>query len=359
MRTSYVAAFLVALGIVALTTPLVLAWSRRLQLFDQPDGERKVHTRPIPRTGGLSIAAGVLLPLVALALYNNDFSTELRQDGGRLLAFVGGLLTILALGAYDDLRGVGAWGKLAVQCAVGVVLWHSDLRVESISLFDQPLTLGWSSLPLTMLWVAAFINAMNLIDGLDGLAAGVAFFASVSLFAIALIDGSGFLALVAATTGGAAAGFLLFNFSPALIFMGDSGSMTLGYVFAAAGLWSASKRTSALALVLPLLSMGVPIADTGFAFVRRMLAGRSPFHSDRGHIHHRLIGGGLSHRQAVLTIYGACVLLSCGAIALRATEDMSVGISILALCIVGAVALQLWVRHRSRAQAAPTESSGP
>ncbi len=332
---------------MALATPIVLDWSRRLGLYDQPDADRKVHDRPIPRTGGLAIAAGLLVPFIGLAFWGNDFSAELRQDEERLVAFIGGFAAILGLGVYDDIKGVGAWGKLSVQMLVGMLLWTSELRVSTLTVFDHYIDLGLWSLPLTMLWVAGFVNAMNLIDGLDGLAAGVAFFASASLFGVALIDNSPFLALMGAVTAGAALGFLLFNFSPAMIFMGDSGSMILGYVFAVAGLWSASKRASAFALGLPLVAMGLPLADTAVAFVRRALSGRSPFQADRGHIHHRLLDLGLSHRQAVLIIYGVCVALTATAILLRITEDLAVGGSILALALTVTVSTRIWMRRRN------------
>ena len=355
IRKSFIAAFLISAGVVALTTPLVLAFARRFQLFDAPDGERKVHIAPTPRLGGLAIAAGIMAPIIGLAFLSNDFSEELRNDSGRLVAFLGGACAILTLGIYDDIKGVGAWGKLGVQSLVGLVLWESDLRVTTVTIFDQVVQLGLWSLPLTVLWVAGFINAMNLIDGLDGLAAGVAFFASLSLFAIAQLDGNGFLALMAATTAGAALGFLVFNYSPALIFMGDAGSMTFGYIFAVAGLWSASKRASMMGLALPLVALGVPMFDTGLAFFRRAAAGSSPFRSDRKHIHHQLLAGGLSQRQAVGVIYVVCCVLTAAAITIRATDDMRVGVLFGGLTIVTVVIVRNWMRRRN---ARPRPASG-
>ncbi len=350
IRKSFIAAFLVAMGVVALTTPIVLALARRYKLFDDPDGERKVHVAPTPRLGGIAIVAGILAPIIALAFWSNDFAEELRSDSGRLVAFLGGAFAILALGLYDDIKGVGAWGKLGVQSLVALVLWESDLRVTTITFFDHTVPLGLWSLPLTIVWVAGFINAMNLIDGLDGLAAGVAFFASLSLFAIAQLDGNGFLALMAATTAGAALGFLVFNYSPAMIFMGDAGSMTFGYIFAVAGLWSASKRASLMGLALPMVALGVPMFDTGFAFFRRAAAGRSPFRSDRNHIHHQLVAYGLSQRQAVGMIYVVCCVLTAGTIMLRATDDLRVGALFGGLTVVTIVAMRLWLRKHGAAK---------
>lgn len=316
MRT-FLVAFLMALGIAAILTAPVLHLSRRWRLFDPPDGDRKIHTNPMPRTGGISIAFGFAAPLVGLLFWGNNFALELRDDKARIAAFFVGLLSILGLGVYDDIKGCGAWGKLLVQTAVAVLLWQVGLRFETVNLFGQPFEFGLSSLPLTVLWVTGIINAMNLIDGLDGLAAGVAFFAAAALFVLAMQDGNNMLGLFAAALAGSVLGFLFYNFSPALIFMGDSGSMTIGYVFATAALWSACKRSTALALLLPILALGLPIADTALAFVRRAISGRSPFHSDRKHIHHRLLDMGLSQRQAVLVLYLVCCVLTAAVIMIR------------------------------------------
>lgn len=316
MRT-YLVAFLLSLGIAAMTTPPVLLFSKRFRLLDAPDGDRKIHTTPTPRTGGIAIALGFLAPLVGLLFFRNTFALELKENITRIIAFFGGALAILALGVVDDLRGCGAWPKLAVQTAVAVALWQAGLRFESINLFGTTYSFGLVSLPLTVLWVTGVINAMNLIDGLDGLAAGVGFFAAVSLFTNAWLDGNAVLVLFASAIAGSLLGFLFYNFSPALIFMGDSGSMTIGYVFATAALWSASKRSTALALFLPALALGLPLADTALAFVRRAIVGKSPFQSDRMHIHHRLVDAGMSHRQAVLVLYLVCSLLTGAALMLR------------------------------------------
>ncbi len=317
MRT-FLVAFLMALGIAALTTSPVLHLARWLRLFDEPDGVRKIHSNAIPRLGGIALAAGYLSPLVALLFYTNTFATELREHDTRLHAFFLGALAILGLGIYDDIRGCGAWAKLGVQSAVALLLWSVGLRFDSFSLMGTAYELGVLSLPITMLWVAGIINAINLIDGMDGLAAGVAVFASLALFIIAVMDGNPILALFASVLGGACLGFLLYNFSPALIFMGDSGSMGIGYMFAVASLWTVSKRSTALALLLPVVALGLPIADTFLAFGRRAIRGRSPFHSDREHIHHRLLDRGLSPRQAVLLLYVICGVLTAVVVALRA-----------------------------------------
>jgi UDP-GlcNAc:undecaprenyl-phosphate/decaprenyl-phosphate GlcNAc-1-phosphate transferase len=333
---TFLVAFLLGLGVSSLATPLVLRFARARKLFDVPDGARKIHARAIPRLGGVAITAGFVVPLLAVLFAPNRLGAALHADTDRLIAFIVGMAGIVGLGIVDDLKGVGAWGKLSVQATVGVVLWWGGLSFDQITVLDHPIELGVLSLPFTIIWVAALVNAMNLIDGLDGLAAGVAFFAAFSLFTIALIDNNAILALFAAALAGSVLGFLLYNFSPALIFMGDTGSMTIGYIFAACALWSTSKRSTALSLLLPVVALGVPVLDTLFAFARRALTGRSPFSSDRGHIHHRLLDVGMTQGQAVLALYTVCVVLSVGAIVIRTTDDLRYGGVLIAL--LGALA---------------------
>ena len=362
MRTQVVAFFL-SLGVSALMTPIVLRLSRRFNLFDEPDGDRKIHTGKIPRLGGIGIALGLLAPLLGLLFHTNDYAIVLRGDELRLSAFFVGLFAIVGLGLYDDLHGAGAILKLTVQCMVGALLWYAGVTIKRMVLFDQVIEFGIWSLPLTMLWVAGLINAMNLIDGLDGLAGGVAFFAAISLFVIAWFDGNIILGLFGAAIAGSVMGFLLYNFAPAMIFMGDAGSMTIGYVFAVAALWSAAKRSTVMALMLPVIALGVPILDTLFAFTRRAATGRSPFRSDRGHIHHRLLDAGLSHRQAVLAIYAVCCVLTGAAVVMRATEDPVSGLMLLGLAVALAVTARAMfrlaraVRSREQAPAAEPESA--
>ena len=332
MRTQIVAFFL-SIGIAALATPLILRMSRKLGLYDVPDGARKVNEEPVPRLGGIAIAAGFAAPLIGLLFYTNTYALELRVEHARIVSFFIGFAAILALGLYDDLRGLGAWSKLIVQCSVGVVLWAGGLSFETVQIMGETIHFGVFSLPMTVVWVAAIVNAMNLIDGLDGLAGGVAFFASVSLFVIAWMDHNTILALFGACLAGASLGFLLYNFEPALIFMGDSGSMAIGYVFASAAPWDWGKRTTAMAMILPIIALGLPIFDTVFAFGRRAMAGRSPFSSDRGHIHHRLLDAGFSHRQSVLLLYVVCAALTAVVVVLRATEDPTWGAVMAGLAI--------------------------
>ena len=357
MRTQIVA-FLLSLGVSAVLTPFVLRFARRFKLYDDPDGVRKIHTGEIPRLGGIAIAAGFLTPLIGLLFYSNVYTVELKEDELRLTVFLIGIAAIIALGIYDDLKGCGAGLKLVVQGLIGVLLWYGGISFKTIYIFDQTISFGWLSLPLTMLWVAGVINAMNLIDGLDGLAGGVAFFAAISLFSIAWLDGDPILALFGAALAGSALGFLLYNFAPAMIFMGDTGSMMIGYAFAAAALWSAEKRTTAMAMMLPALALGLPLFDTLYAFVRRIIQRKSPFESDREHIHHRLLDAGLSHRNAVLVLYGVCVVLTVAAVVMRSTDDPTYGMVVLTLATSIFIATR-WMFRRSRRIRKESDASKP
>jgi len=333
MRTLVIAALL-SLGITALLTPLVWRTAMRLGFFDAPDGDRKIHTRPIPRLGGIAIAAGVFAPLIGLLIYNNYYSLCLASEPARFAAFFVGAAAILGLGLYDDVVGANAWKKLLVQVSVGTVLYFGGLQFSGFSLLGYQVELGLWALPFTIIWVVAIINAMNLIDGLDGLAAGVAFIAAATLFATSVMDDNYLLALFAAAIGGSMLGFLFYNFAPALIFMGDAGSLFVGYVFAVASLWTTAKTTTLIATLVPMLALGLPLTDTAFAFARRIVAHRSPFTSDRQHLHHRLLAAGYNQRQAVLILYGICVCLALGALVLKENQDPAFAAVLVAVGVV-------------------------
>lgn len=349
MRT-YSIAFLLSFGVAALITPLVLRFATWLRLYDEPDGDRKIHAEAIPRLGGIAMAVAFALPLFGMYAVPNSMYAVLHGNESKLFSFAAGAACIIGLGIADDLRGVGAKTKLAVQCVAGLILWLGGISFEKITILGQTVVVGAFSLPLTMLWVATLVNAMNLIDGLDGLAAGVAFFTSFTLFTLALIDGNALLAVVSVCVAGATLGFLLYNFSPALIFMGDTGSMLLGYVFAACGLWATAKRSTALSLLLPAVAMGLPLFDTIFAFARRAISGRSPFSSDRAHIHHRMLDLGLNQRQVALGLYLVCVVLAATAITIRITDDLRYGAILVALVIAISGASRAMQTRRIRAE---------
>lgn len=314
---TYPAAFLLSLLVAAGLTPLVCRWAHKRGWFDLPTEARKVHTRPIPRLGGLAVAAAFFAPLAGLAIYTNRISGLLYADGPMFAAFCGGALAILGLGVYDDLKGASAKLKLVVQALVAIGIWVAGFRIELLgNPFGSAFELGFLSLPLTMLWTVGIVNALNLIDGLDGLASGMALSACVVLFGVAFVDNAVLLCLLTAALAGSLVGFLFHNFNPAKIFLGDSGSMLLGFILATISMWTQRKGATAAALLIPVIALGVPILDTTLSFLRRVARKQSPFKADREHMHHRLLALGLSHRGAVFTLYTVSAVFALAGLAL-------------------------------------------
>jgi UDP-GlcNAc:undecaprenyl-phosphate GlcNAc-1-phosphate transferase len=339
---TYLVAFLVAL-MVALALTLVvrnraLAWG----LLDQANSSRKVHARPIPRLGGIGIVGGFFAPLCALFLVDSAVGNQFRAQTALVWGLFGGGLGVAVLGLYDDLRGAGAKLKFSVQLALALGLYALGFRIELIANpFGPPVPLGMLSLPFTVLWVVGVINALNLIDGLDGLAGGVAFFGVGTNFILALSRGDVLLCLVMAALAGAILGFLVFNFNPASIFMGDTGSMFLGVVLAAVSIKTSAKSGTAVAMLVPVMSLGLPIMDTLLAMVRRTVLGRPMFSADKEHIHHRMMSRlVLSHRSAVLVLYGLCALFTLTALGLHWANTAQSAMLLTGMAVVVAVLMR-------------------
>ncbi len=298
-------AFVTALVVTAALTPLVRHFALAAGAVDEPTA-RRVHTRRVPRLGGVAIVVGFMAPLAALFVLRTGFArVELFRNHTLLAGLLAGAVVMATLGFVDDVSGVGAKRKLLVQTVAACCAYAGGLRIGSLSLpFVGEVTLGWLSLPATILWIAAVANALNLIDGLDGLAGGVAFFACVTNFVVAYLSHNLMICLFSVALAGAILGFLIYNFNPATIFMGDSGSLFLGYVLATMSLLGSSSQKSptAIAILVPLLALGLPLMDMLLAMMRRFLERRSIFAADRGHLHHRLLDLGLTHRRAVLVL---------------------------------------------------------
>jgi UDP-GlcNAc:undecaprenyl-phosphate GlcNAc-1-phosphate transferase len=332
---TYVSSFLVAAIASAVLTPLARRLAFRFNVVSTPGG-RHVHGQTIPRLGGLAIFGGAMLTLIGgyfLGTLREVLATEEEWRGLGLLV---GSSVMFGLGARDDFRSVRALHKLFVQILAAAIAWSFGFRIDVI---DLPLlgsfSMGVFSLPVTAFWIVGIINAVNLIDGLDGLAAGVVFFAGITNFAVAYLQGTTFVAIVMATVAGAVLGFLFFNFNPARIFMGDSGSYFLGFVLAVCSIAGPLQKASAtVSIAVPIMALGVPIIDTLLAMVRRLLERRPIFSPDRGHIHHRLLDMGITHRRAVLIIYGTTVALCIGAIATAFGRNWQVGAAVLGVSAV-------------------------
>lgn len=298
-----IAGLLSALTAFALT-PRVRRFAWTVGAVDFP-GARRVNTRAVPRMGGLAIVAG-FVPTVLL----------IEPPELRLLGILTGALMIAILGAADDLLNLSPWQKLLGQTLAAAVALRAGLRIAAVSTLFGPSPfrpLDVLSVPLSLLWIVGCTNAVNLIDGLDGLAVGVSAIASSAMLAVALLLGEREAALLLAALSGACLGFAPWNRSPASIFMGDVGAQFLGFVLATSSILGLFKRPAAVGFLTPLLAMGLPLCDTTFAFLRRIAHGRSPFAADRGHLHHRLLAAGYSQRQAVAILLGIsalCALLS-------------------------------------------------
>ena len=292
-------------------TYVVRERARRARLFDPTDA-RKLHTRAIPRVGGIAIFWSVSLALLAMTLLAGFDGAGL--SGTKLLVILVGGAAIHVLGLFDDLRQIRARYKFAVQIAIAVGIFMAGVRIDTIALpLLGQISFGpFAALLFTIFWFVGITNAFNLIDGLDGLASGAAMFALTTMFVVATINGQAGAALVTLAVAGATLGFLRYNFHPASIFLGDSGSLYLGFMLAGIGAISSQKGSTVVAIAIPLVSLGLPVLDTGLAIVRRFLRGQPIFTADRGHIHHRLLGLGHSPAKVALLMYAGCAILALG-----------------------------------------------
>jgi UDP-GlcNAc:undecaprenyl-phosphate GlcNAc-1-phosphate transferase len=338
-----IAGFVLACLVTLATTPLVRAYARRRGVVDRPEA-RRVNTRAVARGGGIAIAVGfVAVSLVMLELnygLGMNFVDEPAGVGAlQIAALLGGAVLAAGIGLFDDFLQLRARWQLLGQLALACAAVALGVTVASVNFPAVPGgTLRFAG-PIaaiaTVLWIVGMINSINFIDGLDGLSTGIALIAAVTLGTISLGLGTTaepFVALFCFILAGALAGFLRWNFHPASIFSGTSGIMFVGYSLAVLSVLGAGK------IAVALLVLGVPIMDTFWIIVRRMAARRSPFGADRGHIHHRLLDLGLSHRDTVLVIYGVCVLLAILSLALSGTGQMY---AFLGLVVVFGLALFL------------------
>ena len=282
-------------------TPLVRRWSERYGLVDRPNAARKLHTRPTPRTGGIAIGLScvVAVGLLMVSPLNGAASISLPLT----INLVPAALTIFVVGLLDDLVGLRPWHKLCGQAVAAGLAYMGGVQVAGVPGFSAH---GLWTLPITMVWLIACSNAFNLLDGMDGLATGIGLFASFTTLAAALMHGNAALAMATAPLVGALFAFLRYNFNPASIFLGDSGSLTVGFLLGCfAALWG-QKSATLLGMTAPLMALAVPLLDTGVSIVRRFLRHQPIFGADRSHLHHRLLDRGLSTRQAVMVLYGVC-----------------------------------------------------
>ena len=284
-------------------TPVVIRLGRKFALVDAT-GIRKVHSRPIPRIGGVAIVLSALVLILAMLFLNNGVGLAFRNVRLQVVALLAASIVMFIIGLFDDVIGLRARIKLLVQLLAAVVLCSCGIRISSFALGDwHTFEFGLLSWPITIFWIVGITNAVNLIDGLDGLAAGISAIACGVIAILAIHSGQVVMGVIMLALLGSLTGFLFFNFNPAKIFMGDCGSLFLGFMLAGASVAYAGKSTTIVGLGLPMLALGVPIFDTLFSMLRRVLERRSLFAPDSKHIHHRLMDIGLGQRHVVIFIY--------------------------------------------------------
>ena len=329
----------VAFAVAYLITPQVKRFAEAVGAIDVPRDSRRVHNHPIPRMGGLAIFLGFVLSMILFV----DMTTQVM---GLLL----GAVIIAVMGALDDIISLNAWIKLVGQLLAAGVAIRCGIVVDAISNFTPSggttfLQSSWLSVPLTVLWIVACTNAVNLIDGLDGLAVGVSAISSLTMLLVSLCVADPAVSVILAALTGACIGFLPYNLNPAKIFMGDVGSQLLGFVLSTASIIGLFKFHAIITFLVPLLALAVPLADTVFAFFRRILHGQSPFHADRGHFHHRLLAMGMNQKQAVAVLYGVSAVLGLIAV-LLAGESVALRIVCIAAAFLISITVWLFVfRH--------------
>lgn len=326
-----IVAFLVSFA----ATPIVKQLAFKIGALDIPKDNRRMHKKPIPVIGGLAIFYGFIVAILCFC----------EIDKGVQGILIGSVI-IVALGLLDDVMDLKPIYKLIVQIiAAAIVVAHG----VTIDHFTNPnffsdvryISLGIWSVPITIIWIVGVTNAVNLIDGLDGLAVGVSSISSISLLVVALITGETNLAIIAAAIAGAGFGFYPYNMYPASIFMGDTGATFLGFVLSSISILGLFKSYAVISFAIPFLILGLPIFDTGFAIVRRLLNGQSPMSADRGHLHHRLIDLGFNQKQSVSILCIASGLLSLSAVVFMLSGAFRAILLILSVLLLAYVAVKL------------------
>ena len=344
MTTQLALKMLAALAVAAvvsfLTTPMVKSLAYKVGAIDVPKDNRRMHKTPIPRLGGLAIFIAFLLTVLIFA----DIDRPIR---GILL----GAVMIVVLGVLDDILTLKALPKLLVQiAAAAMAVYHGCV----IQFFSNPnvfsdatyISLGWLSVPVTIIWIVAITNAVNFIDGLDGLAVGVSAISTAALVVIALF--------------GACLGFIPYNMNPAKIFMGDTGSTFLGYILATLSVTGLFKLYAIISFAVPFLILGLPIFDICFAFLRRIARGQNPMVADRGHVHHRLIDMGFSQKQAVAIVYMLTAILGLAAVLLTSSGELKALILIGAVFVVAAIGVKvIFSGHKPKQHPSASEDAEP
>lgn len=302
-------------------TPPVRVLAFLIGAVDVPTDSRRMHIKPTPRIGGLAIFFGFAVASLVFGNLNRE-----------LITILAGGLVLVVLGVIDDVKRLGAWTKFFVQIAVACFAVGMGVKIDYISLFGGRFEFGFLSIPITILWIVALTNAINLLDGLDGLACGVSAIMSLSILGVVLIQKDFTSAILTAVLAGACFGFLPYNMNPARIFMGDTGALFLGYTLSIISIQGMFKLHTVISFIVPLSLFALPLLDTAAAFFRRLFKKESPFSPDRKHLHHKLVDLGFTQKEAVRLLYAVCGML--GLVAITFTEGMFGGLRVVKAVVV-------------------------
>ena len=326
-------------SICFLLTPLVRNLMHRVGVLDKPDRHRKVHTRPIPRIGGVPIALAVVLSLALVSLISDSGAELFHTVLGQIMPLLPAACLVFVIGLLDDLYDLRPWQKLLGQLAAATWIYVHGFRIESIAGFAFGDS-HWILYPLTVAWLLACTNAFNLIDGIDGLVSGVGFFATATMLISALLHGNMELLILTVPLAAALLAFLRYNFNPASIFLGDSGSLLIGFLLGSYSIIWSYKSATILGMTAPILALSFPIAETVISVTRRVLLGTPVFGADRGHIHHRLLERGLGPKQAAVLVYAIAGLGAGVALIMSTPGARDKGAILILFCIVSWIGFQ-------------------
>ncbi|WP_026486373.1 glycosyltransferase family 4 protein [Caldanaerobius polysaccharolyticus] len=324
----YILAFITAFVLTCAFTPFAKKLAYKIKAIDVPKDERRVHKQPVPLLGGLSIYLSFMMGAIIFAHKNPH-----------IIGLLIGSTIIMLVGIIDDKYELNPVAKLIgqIMAAIVVIMYGMTIKVVS-NPFGESFNLGLWAYPVTLIWIVAITNTLNLIDGLDGLAAGVSGIASLSLFIVSILNHRDLAAILTIVLAGSSLGFLPFNFNPAKIFMGDTGALLLGFILSVISVEGAIKGAAAIAIVVPVLVLGLPIFDMVVSIIRRSINGMPIMQADKGHIHHRLLAMGMSQRRAVIYMYIMCVVLGISAIVVSAASTLTGIFVVLAVILMAFIA---------------------
>ena len=338
--------FVIAVTIGFAATLVVRAVARRAGVVDRADGFRKTQKDAIPLLGGVAVFVAFWGSMLACRGVSWRSGLAIFLGNGDTWFMLGGAAAVLLLGLIDDVWGLRARWKLLGTFLVSLAMYAWGYRIGAIgNPFGEAIELGWLALPVTVFWFMGCMHALNLIDGLDGLATGVTIFAAATVFLAGMMFGNAGASFLAAALAGSCLGFLLLNFHPASIYLGDCGSLLLGFLLACIGLRGAQKSQMVVALLIPVIAFGLPIMDTSLAVLRRWLKSVPFVYSDRQHIHHKLLEMGLSHRGALLVMYAGCVVLAAFALLMTAEKSLGGAGVLLVLGVATFMTVRVFGRH--------------